>query len=301
MSDVQRRAVIKTAGLAVAAMTVANVAPVAFATANPNPERSMSEQHIRFEKKNGLALLTLANPDGNRIGFGVLRGLQAALAEIKKPGTRAVLLRGDGPAFSYGADVKEFGTRPPNELFPLMQEYVDVLGEFERLPMPTMAAVHGVCSSGGLELALAFDLIWAAAGTQIGFLELNIATPPLAGGVQRLASRAGAARAFEAATAGHFYDAAVFERWNVVNRIVPADALASEAEAFALKLASGPTRAFGGTKALLRKWDAEGVAGADKVQIATVAPLLGSKDARAAVTAYMTQGVNRTLPVFTGE
>jgi enoyl-CoA hydratase/carnithine racemase len=93
-----------------------------------------------------------------------------------------------------------------------MHEYVDILGEFEMSEKPTLAAVHGVCSSGALELALAFDQIWAAAGTKVGFLEPNIATPPLAGGVQRVAARAGRARAFEVTTSGHRYEAEQFER-----------------------------------------------------------------------------------------
>jgi enoyl-CoA hydratase/carnithine racemase len=153
------------------------------------------------------------------------------MVELKRPETRAVLLRGEGPAFSYGADLKEFVTRPPSELFPLMQEYLDILGEFEASEKPTLAAVHGVCSSGGLELALAFDQIWAAVGTKIGFLELNIATPPLAAGVQRIAARAGRARAFEVTTSGHWYEAEQFERWNIINRVLPVDTLQAEAEA----------------------------------------------------------------------
>jgi len=73
-----------------------------------------------------------------------------------------------------------------------MQEYVDILGQFEASEKPTLAAVHGVCSSGGLELALAFDQIWAAAGTKIGFLEPNIATPAVG---RRRAAHRGARRA----------------------------------------------------------------------------------------------------------
>lgn len=133
-------------------------------------------EHVKLERKEGLLVLTLANPDGNRIGRGVLEGLRAAVAELARAETRAVLLRGEGPVFSYGADLKEFVTRPPAELLRLMQEYIDILGQSEASGKPTLAVVHGVCSSGGLELALAFDQIWAAAGTQIGFLEPNIAT-----------------------------------------------------------------------------------------------------------------------------
>jgi enoyl-CoA hydratase/carnithine racemase len=255
-------------------------------------------EHVKLERKEGLLVLTLANSEGNRIGFGT--GLRAAMVELKRPETRAVLLRGEGPAFSYGADLKEFVTRPPSELFPLMQEYLDILGEFEALEKPTLAAVHGVCSSGGLELALAFDQIWAAVGTKIGFLEPNIATPPLAGGVQRIAARAGRARAFEVTTSGHWYEAEQFERWNIINRVLPFDTLQAEAEAFAAKWSTGPTRAYGGVKRLLRAWDRHGVAGADKVTIATVAPIMGSDDAKVAIKAHSTRSEGRAKVTFLG-
>ena len=135
-------------------------------------------EHVKLERKEGLLVLTLANPDGSRIGLGVLSGLRNAVVELKRPETRALLLRSEGPVFSYGADLKEFVSRPPAELLSLMQEYVDILGQFEASEKPTLAAVHGVCSFGGLKLALAFDQIWPAAGTKIGFLERNIAPLP---------------------------------------------------------------------------------------------------------------------------
>jgi enoyl-CoA hydratase/carnithine racemase len=256
--------------------------------------------HVKLERKEGLLVLTLANPDGNRIGLGVLEGLRAAVIELARPEIRAVLLRGEGPVFSYGADLKEFVTRPPAELLRLMQEYVDLLGQFEASGKPTLAAVHGVCSSGGLELALAFDQIWAAAGTQIGFLEPNIATPPLAGGVQRIAARAGRARAFEVTTSGHFYEAEQFERWNIVNRVLPLDVLQAEAEAFAMKWTTGPTQAFGGVKSLLRAWDRHGVAGADKVTISTVGPIMASDDAKAAIKARSNRSEGHAKLTFLG-
>jgi enoyl-CoA hydratase/carnithine racemase len=257
-------------------------------------------EHVKLERKEGLLVLTLANSDGNRIGLGILTGLRSAMVELKKPETRAALLRAEGPAFSHGADLKEFVTRPPSELLRLMQEYLDILGEFEALEKPTLAAVHGVCSSGGLELALAFDQIWAAEGTKIGFLEPNIATPPLAGGVQRIASRAGRARAFEVTTSGHWYEAEQLERWNIINRVLPLDRLQAEAEAFAAKWSTGPTKAYGGVKTLLRAWDRHGVAGADKITIATVAPIMASDDAKAAIKAHSTQGDDRGRVTFLG-
>lgn len=257
--------------------------------------------HIKMERKDGLLVLTLANPDGNRIGFAVLTGLRAALIELKRPEARAVFLKAEGPVFSYGADLKEFVGRPPAELLALMQEYLDILEQIEAAEKPTLAAVHCVCSSGGLELALAFDQIWAAEGTKIGFLEPNIAVPPLAGGTQRIAGRAGRARAFEVTTSGHFYEAEQFERWNIINRVLPSDKLLAEPEGFATKWASGPTRAYGGVKSLLRAWDRNGVAGADKVTIATVAPIMASDDAKAAITSHSARGETRAKLTFSGQ
>ena len=65
-------------------------------------------QPVHFERKQDLAVVTLANPDFNRLNRAVLSGLQRALQHIRQPGVRAVLLKADGPVFSYGADVKDF-------------------------------------------------------------------------------------------------------------------------------------------------------------------------------------------------
>jgi len=258
-------------------------------------------QHVHFERKQDLALVTLANPDLNRLNRAVLSGLKQALQHIRQPGVRAVLLKADGPVFSYGADVKDlFVDLPAAELPAVLQGYVELIGAIESLPVPTVAAVHGVCSSGGLELALAFDHLWAAAGTKIGFMEASIAIPPLAGGVQRVAARAGTTRAFEVATAGRLYEAETFERWNIVSRIVDGATLHAQAEAFALKLAAGPTLAFAAAKRLLRQADVGGVAAADRILLDTVVPVLGSDDARNAAAALVAAGPSGAAPPFTG-
>ena len=261
----------------------------------------MPTEMIKVEVRQGLAVLALANPDKNRLNRAVLDGLQAALPRISQNDVRAVLVKGEGPVFSLGADVKElFIDSGRQELARLLAEYLAFIGALEALPKPTVAAVHGVCSSGGLELALGCDYLWAAAGTKIGFMETSLAIPPLAGGVQRIAARAGSTRALEIASAGRMYDAELFERWNIVNRVLPAEDLQREAEAFALKLAAGPTRAYAALKGLLRSYELVGVAETDTITVATVMPLMDSKDAAAAVTALMSGGSQRTPLNFTG-
>jgi enoyl-CoA hydratase/carnithine racemase len=250
-------------------------------------ETKMTAEQVRLELKGKLAIVSLANPDGNRLNKAVLARLRAALDDIKQTDVRAVLVRGDGPIFSPGADIPELLTLPTESLLPIIQGYIDIIAEFEALPMATIAAVHGNCSSGGLEFALGFDHLWAAAGTQMGFLEPLLRLPPLAGGVQRIAARAGRARAFEITTAGRLFEAEELERWNIVNRVLPVDRLRDEAEAFAAKLASGPVSAFDAVKTLLRAWDRSGIAEADAITTQTVAKPLASQDSKATIEGYL--------------
>jgi enoyl-CoA hydratase/carnithine racemase len=242
---------------------------------------------VRLEFRGKLAILALANPDGNRMNTAVLNGLRSALPQIRTAGATALLAIGDGSVFSYGADVAEMLTQPPEKALPIVADYMAVIAEIEAMPIPTIAAVHGVCSSGGLEFALAFDQLWAAAGTKIGFLEPLIFIPPLAGGVQRIAARAGRSRALEVTTAGRLYEVEEFERWNIVNRVLPADTLRSEAETFAAKAAAGPTRAIEAVKIILRVWESGGIEAADRITLSTVAGPFDSPEAKAAIRAYL--------------
>jgi enoyl-CoA hydratase/carnithine racemase len=245
-----------------------------------------TSEAVRFDRQVGLAIITLANPDANRLNRAVLAALQEALAKLRQPGVRAVLLRGDGPAFSLGADVRDlFVEMPRTQLPDVLRHYIEFIQGIESLPVPTIAAVHGICSSGGLELALAFDELWAAAGTKMGFQEASIGLPPLAAGVQRVAARAGRARAYAIATAGRLFDAELFERWNIVTRIVEVERLHDEALAHARALAGGPTLAYGAVKRMLAKRDDQGVGAADAITVETVASSLASGDARRAITA----------------
>ena len=109
------------------------------------------------------------------------------------------------------------------------------------------------------------------------------------GGVQRVASRAGFARAFEIASSGTLYDAANFERWNIVTRVLAGNQLQTEAEAFARKLAAGPTLAYGGIKAFLRAWDRGGILAADGVTVTTVGPVMASERTSTTIAAYLTR------------
>ena len=89
----------------------------------------------------------------------------------------------------------------------LIEEFMPVIRRFAEIPVPTVAAVQGLCLAAGLEVALSCDLIWAAEGTQLGLVEAVIGATPFGGGTQRLVARAGAGRAAEAVLTGRPYPA----------------------------------------------------------------------------------------------
>ena len=97
-----------------------------------------------------------------------------------------------------------------------------------------------MCVAGGLELVLFLDLIWAAEGTNLGLLETRLGIVPLAGGIERVAARAGLGRARAIALSGNLFPAEQFEAWGIVDRVLPADELQPQAEKFAQRLAAGP-------------------------------------------------------------
>src|SRR5216683_6433739 len=220
---------------------------------------------VHFETSGALGILTLANPPLNLISGEVVADLRAAVTELKRTPLRALLFCAEGKAFSAGADVSSFTGKSASDARTNFTAHLRMIADLEELPYPTLAAVQGICVAGGLELVLACDLIWASASARLGQVEAAIATTTLLGGVQRLAERAGPARAREIIYSAEQYDAATFERWNIVNRIVPDDALEAESRAFAARLAKGPTLAYAAGKRIVRAYLDGGIRAADRV------------------------------------
>jgi enoyl-CoA hydratase/carnithine racemase len=167
---------------------------------------------------------------------------------------------------------------------------VELLRTFEELPVPIVAAVHGVCVGGGLELALACDLVVAAESAKLGSVEATVGLHPLMGAIQRVAQRAGAARAKEMAMLARRYDARTLERWNVINRVVGDEQLDAAAMTLARELAGGPTVAHAATKALVSTAVSRGVRAADEAMAELQKSIFRSDDFRAGVASSRSNG-----------
>lgn len=257
---------------------------------------------VGLETSGSLGVITLANPPLNLLTGELIEDLRAAVTEVKRLPLRALLLRAEGKIFCAGADVSAFKGKTGSDARASFTSHLRMIADIEELPFPTLAAVQGMCVGGGLELALACDLIWASASARLGQLEATIGTTTLLGGVQRLAERAGPSRAREIIYSAEPYDAATLERWNIVNRVVPDDALESQTRAFAERLANGPTLAYAAGKRMVRAYLENGTRAADKVVDEVAPPLFESEDMHAAVAALVEYGARnfRDKVVFRG-
>jgi enoyl-CoA hydratase/carnithine racemase len=255
-----------------------------------NHARRKIMRKVQLETSGALGLLTLANPPLNLFDLELIEDLRTAVTQLKQLPLRALLVRADGKVFSGGADVAVFKDKTASDARERFTSHLRTIADLEELPFPTIASVQGACMAAGLELALACDLIWAASSARFGQVEASIGTTTLLGGVQRLAERAGTARAREIIYGADQYDAASFERWNIVNRVVPDEKLEPETRAFAERLARGPTLAYAAGKKILRAYLERGVRAADAVVDEIAPALFETTDMQAGVAGLLEHG-----------
>jgi enoyl-CoA hydratase len=255
-----------------------------------------SGPRARLERDGDLGVLVLDDPPLNLFGPEMVADILAALDETD--GIRALLVRAEGDYFTGGADVNVFDGLSEQDAERFVGDLMGITHRIEDLPFPTLASVHGLCLTAGLELSLACDLIWAAESAQFGLVEAVVGLTPLMGGTQRMAERAGPARARQFVMSGGLYDAATLDRWNVLNRVLPDRDLAPKSLRFAKRLATGPTNAHVATKRIVRAYLEHGVRGADERTAAIGAPLFDTEDLQTAVRSFLTEGPGKAK--FTG-
>jgi enoyl-CoA hydratase len=245
---------------------------------------------VRLEQEGDLAVVVIDDPPLNLFGNEMLNDALAILEEAEGEMPRAMLVRAEGEVFTAGADVSVFAGRSEAQAREFFKDLIRLAHKVEDLPFPTLSVVHGLCLTAGFELSLACDMIWAAESAKFGLVEAVVGLTPAMGGTQRVAERAGPARARELVMSAGLYDAATLERWNVVNRVLPDGELLEKATRFGQRLASGPTRAHLATKRIVRAFLDEGVRGADARVPEIAAPLFETEDLQRAVQSFLAEG-----------
>jgi len=249
----------------------------------------MAEAPIRLERDGAVAVLVLEDPPLNLFGPATFAALSECVTRVEVSDARAMVWRAEGEVFTGGVDVHGFQTdrARSEEMFGAL---LATVRKIESLPIPTLALVHALCLTAGMEIALGCDMIWAAESAKFGLVEAVVGLTPAAGGTQRVAERAGPARARELVMSGGLYDAATLADWNVVNRVLPDAKLLGKGMRFAQRLAAGPTRAHAATKRIVRAYLKGGVDGADRETPKTAASLFDTEDLREAVRSFLEEG-----------
>ncbi|MGK5172308.1 enoyl-CoA hydratase/isomerase family protein [Geodermatophilus sp. CPCC 205761] len=257
---------------------------------------------VRLERDGDVVVVVLDRPPLNLFDESVFAGFERAVAELVEltaPGrpdrARAVLLEARGKVVSGGVDVHAFqeiaeGPDPVGRGSALWARLLRLAQTLEDLPVPTVFAAHGLTLTAAFELALACDLLLAAQRASFGLVEIVVGLTPSMGGPQRLAERAGPARAKELVFTGERYPADVLERWGVVNRVLPDDGFPQAARALAARVAAGPTVAHAATKRLVGTAVRDGVRAADAIVPQVSGPLFATEDLRGAVASFLTDG-----------
>ncbi len=251
----------------------------------------MADPPIRLERDGAVASIVLDSGDLNLFGADAWGALVGCIDEIEGSDARAVVWRAAGEMFTGGVDVNLFQQAvEEGSAAESFGSLIETVQRLEALPIPSLALVQGLCLTAGLEVSLGCDMLWAGESARFGLVEAVVGLTPGAGGTQRMAERAGPARAVEFVTSGGLYDAPTLERWNVVNRVLPDDDLLEKGMRFAHRLASGPTLAHAATKRIVRAYRAGGVDEADRVTPEVFAELFASEDLKNAVKSFLEQG-----------
>jgi enoyl-CoA hydratase len=247
-------------------------------------------RRARYERDGDVGVVTIADPPLNLFGVDLTNDVIAALEDAEGDRPRALLIRADGDVFTAGADVQVFADKTPEQGAAFGADLIKIVHKLEAMPWPTLASVHGLCLTAGFELSLGCDMIWADESAKFGLVEVVVGLTPLMGGTQRVAERAGPARARELVMSGGLYDAETLERWNVVNRVLPDADLEEKSMRFAQRLAAGPTVANAATKRIVRAYLDEGLRGADARVGEIAGPLFGTEDLQGAVRKFFEEG-----------
>ncbi len=205
--------------------------------------------------------LTLNRPAKlNALSGPLIAALMSALdAAIADPEVRVIVLDGAGRAFSAGYDLAEEvegGVDGPVQWRALLAADVAATLRILDCPKPVIASIHGYALAGGLEIAMACDLVVAAEGTKLGEPEIRYGSAPV---TLLMPYLIGQKKTRELLLTGDLIDAGEAERIGLVNRVVPADRRAAEVDALADRLARTPPEVMGPTKLMLnRAMDAAG-------------------------------------------
>jgi enoyl-CoA hydratase len=211
-------------------------------SARRDSESQTSSAVVLYEKRDGVAWVTLNRPDRlNAYNLEMRDHLFEVLSAIyDDPEVSAMVLAGAGSSFSTGGDVSEFGQAPSPTAARWIRFRRDVWGRLRNLPIPTVAAVHGFTVGGGMEMALLCDIAIAARDARFCLPETGLGMIPGVAGTQTATRRLKFGWALDLCITGRWIDAPQALVLGLVTEVVSRQSLGHTAHEWALRLSRLP-------------------------------------------------------------
>jgi enoyl-CoA hydratase/carnithine racemase len=214
--------------------------------------------YVSTEQDGFVAVVTIDHPPVNALSAPLLEELEAEIERLDADDSvRAIVLRGAGDrAFVAGADISEFPSL--REAAAEAQESGSARGiqkvgaRMDKARKPFVAAIHGFCLGGGLELAMCCDIRVCSEDAQLGQPEIKLGLIPGGGGTQRLPRLVGLGRAMLLNMTGDFIDAKTAYDWGLVEKVVPREELLDAATGIARTISERSPVAVGILRELTR-------------------------------------------------
>jgi enoyl-CoA hydratase len=206
-------------------------------------------EFVNLTVSDGVGTIRLDRPKMNALNVQVQEEIRtAALEATANDEVRAVVIYGGERVFAAGADIKEMADMSYADMVKRSGPLQSSLSAVAAIPKPTVAAITGYALGGGCELALCADYRIAAEDAKLGQPEILLGIIPGAGGTQRLSRLIGPSKAKDLIYTGRFVDAAESLSLGLVDKVVPAASVYSEAVAWAAQFSRGAALALRAAK-----------------------------------------------------
>jgi len=216
----------------------------------------MASHNVVLRREGSIVIVTLNRPDKmNALNREILEEFKKLVDVLETDrSARVIVLTANGDkAFCVGADLKERQGMNEKDVLLRLEMVRNLYLRWERLAIPSIAALNGVALGGGLELALVCDLRIAAEHVTMGLPETELAIIPGNGGTQRLARAIGMSRAMEMVLTSKRLNVSEALQWGLINKACPSSMLLKEALVWANKISeAGPIAIQQAKKAILR-------------------------------------------------
>jgi enoyl-CoA hydratase len=258
----------------------------------------MAYQTLLINRDQGVVTVTFNRPEKlNALDREMAGELAQVLDQVAgDPEARVLLFTGAGRAFMAGADVRVFADMSPLAGKSFAQRAHRLLFRLEALEIPVIACVNGFALGGGLEFALACDIIYAARSARFGLPEVSLGIIPCVGGTQRLARQVGKGVAKDLCLSGRFLDANEAQTLGLAARVFPDEVFMSECLKAAGTMAAKGRVAVRAVKQVIDRGLEMDLAGGCALEVEAFALCLASPDAKEGVAAFL----EKRPPRFSG-